>query len=231
MISRRDFFKLLGVGALGAIIPNKGLEALERNTEMNVGDLFVKLADGTPLSQEEKQQLRLHGNQTQLNNSFVAGLQNGQSEINVSNAKVSGNIYTGKDVVSGIAVRVRRSASQTIAATPTLTTIAWNNEDYDDANMFSLSDNTKIIVPVSGRYNVTIGAFISGPSAAYSVSTYRGSTSYYPAFAFFMGGFNSSATDEREYIKGEEITVKISNTSASTATLVAAYFTMRLVRL
>ena len=48
---------------------------------MNIGDLFVKLADGTPLSQEEKQQLRLYGNQTQLNNSFVAGLQNGKSDI------------------------------------------------------------------------------------------------------------------------------------------------------
>ena len=52
---------------------------------MNIGDLFVKLADGTPLSQEEKQQLRLYGNQTQLNNSFVAGLQNGQSDIIVNN--------------------------------------------------------------------------------------------------------------------------------------------------
>ena len=85
MISRRDFFKMLGIGALGAFVPTKGLEALERNMVMNIGDLFVKLADGTPLTQEEKQQLRLYGNQTQLNNSFVAGLQDGQSSINVRN--------------------------------------------------------------------------------------------------------------------------------------------------
>ena len=82
MISRRDFFKLLGIGALGALIPTKGLEALERNTEMNVGDLLVKLADGIPLSPEEKQRLRLHGNQTQLSNAFVDGLQSGNSDVN-----------------------------------------------------------------------------------------------------------------------------------------------------
>ena len=198
---------------------------------MNIGDLFVKLADGTPLSQEEKQQLRLYGNQTQLNNSFVAGLQNGISEINVSNARVSGNIYTGKDVVSGIAIRLKRTSSLSLASGGATTTIDWDVEDYDDGNFFDANVSTQnVTVLYSGRYTVSIGGFISGASSIYSITTMKNGVSYYPAIAIASGGWILSATDEREYEKGDVITVDVINYAGSTSTLASAYFTMRLTR-
>ena len=201
---------------------------------MQIGDLFVKLADGNPLSQEEKQLLRLYGNQTQLNNSFVAGLKNGQSSITVDSVNVTGNIYTGKDVVSGVAVRLRRTSAFTIPSGTT--TIQWNEEEYDDANFFDISvSNTDIIVPLTGIYNVTIGFYVKAGSAAnhHYVSTFRGGSSYYPTVGAYLGATQNyilSATDERTYEKGEAVNVRASHLSGVDSTVETAYFTMRLIR-
>ena len=42
-----------------------------------IGNLLVKLSERRPLNPSEKEELRLWGNQSQLSNSYVAGLQNG----------------------------------------------------------------------------------------------------------------------------------------------------------
>lgn len=46
---------------------------------MPIGDSLYKLSNNTPLTEEEKGELRLWGNRTQTNNDYVAGLQNGGS--------------------------------------------------------------------------------------------------------------------------------------------------------
>ena len=164
MISRRDFFKLLGIGALGALAPTKVFEELERNFEMNVGDLLVKLADGIPLSQEEKQQLRLYGNQSQLNNSFITGLQNGQSSINASNVETRS--INREPYARG--VRVWRSTAQTIANN-TATAIEFDTVINDEDGFSDLSNHpTRLTVPngMGGKYILGFYLLYSGLSVA-----------------------------------------------------------------
>ncbi len=63
---------MMGYGLAGLFLPIP-----ERN-EMKIGDILAKL-DG--LNEDEKQAVRLWGNQSQAVNAFVGGLQNGGSDV------------------------------------------------------------------------------------------------------------------------------------------------------
>jgi hypothetical protein len=64
---------------LGTLLPKSTAESLR--LDMPIGDMLARLAKNETLSLFEIEELRLWGNQTQTNNSFVAGLQNGSSNV------------------------------------------------------------------------------------------------------------------------------------------------------
>jgi hypothetical protein len=199
---------------------------------MKIGDLLIKLGEGKALSQTELQELRLWGNQTQLNNSFVSGIQNGTGEINSSSVTTK-ILSTGKDIVSGYAVRLKRTTSFNLPNGST--NIEWNEEEYDDGDFYDANiSTTNIIVPRTGIYNVTFGAYISAVAANHHyVSTFRDGASYYPSIGSYLGAGQNyilSASDERTYVKGEIVYLRASQMSGSTSSLITAYFTMRLIR-
>jgi hypothetical protein len=70
---------MAGYGLLGTLLPKSTAESLR--LDMPIGDMLARLAKNETLSQFEIEELRLWGNQTQTNNSFVAGLQNGSSNV------------------------------------------------------------------------------------------------------------------------------------------------------
>lgn len=123
---------------------------------MNIGDLLVKLASGTPLNPEEKQELRLFGSNTQLNNSFVAGLQNGGSSISVETLYSRSGVFD-KQPTRAVVLQGARTVLQN-----TQTSVQFNYSDrYSNNCAFNLddTDNTKLNVLPGGQGKVF---FISG---------------------------------------------------------------------
>jgi hypothetical protein len=152
-MNRRDFFKLAGLGIAGLIAP----QWAERQEEMQIGDLLAKIGRGEQLTQEEQQRIRLWGNNTEFNNSFVAGLQNGQSNIMAGEIK-SNVIYVKNEVLSGSSIKLLRTTSQSIASS-VAEYIEWDSFEYNSfpVDMVNLSvDPTKIYIPTSGRYVIGI---------------------------------------------------------------------------
>jgi len=152
-MNRRDFFKLAGLALAGCVAP----QWAERQEAMQIGDLLAKMGRQEPLTQEEQQRIRLWGNNTEFNNSFVAGLQNGQSNIMAGEIK-SNVIYVKNEVISGSSVKLLRTSSQSIASSYA-EYIEWESFEYNSfpADMVNLSaDPTKIYIPTSGRYVIGI---------------------------------------------------------------------------
>jgi len=108
-MNRRDFFKLAALGLAGCIAP----QWAERQDEMQIGDLLAKIGRQEPLTQEEQGRIRLWGNNVEMNNAFVSGLQNGQSNITAGEIK-SNIIYVKNEVLSGTSVKLLRTKSQSI---------------------------------------------------------------------------------------------------------------------
>ena len=82
-MNRRDFFKIAALGLAGCIAP----QWAERQETMQIGDLLAKMGRQEPLTQEEQGRIRLWGNSVDLNNAFVAGLQNGRSDLYANTVK------------------------------------------------------------------------------------------------------------------------------------------------
>jgi len=160
-MNRRDFFKLAGLALAGCIAP----QWAERQEEMQIGDLLAKIGRQETLTQEEQQRIRLWGNNTEFNNSFVSGLQNGQSNIMAGEIR-SNIIYVKNDVLSGSSIKLLRTTSQSITSgTPDF--IDWESFEYNSfpVDMVNLSvDPTKIYIPTSGRYVIGINVAFDAAS-------------------------------------------------------------------
>jgi len=77
---RRDFLRLLGLGALGLLWPEQATERID----MPIGDILKRVALGQTVSTGDAEQLRLWGNKVELQSAFVGGLQTGQSDVNAN---------------------------------------------------------------------------------------------------------------------------------------------------
>jgi len=124
---------------------------------MLMGDVLVKLTNPTtPLSQVEKRELRLWGNQSQGINSFVNGLQNGQSELRVSSVYAN-RVFSEKETLSGLAGRFLDATKQISSSTMSYAEFV---EDYNDG--YPLGDLVsgagggyrEIEIPETGTYVV-----------------------------------------------------------------------------
>lgn len=100
---------------------------------MAIGDLLVKVANQQPLTEIEKQQLRLWGNQGEGNNSFIVGSQNGQSIINAQSIQAqSGNFVIPPINATWFGWSTLASVSfpQNLSASNTFTVIKSGFTDY-----------------------------------------------------------------------------------------------------
>lgn len=233
-MNRRNFLRLGLAGLAGAFIPKIGYELTERlGNDMQIGDILAKLGEGKPLSQIELQELRLWGNQTQNNNSYIVGLQNGKSGVIASSVNTN-NLTIGKDVYSGYAAKIRRSSNY-ILPSLTFTTIPFESEFYDNGNFFDFNVSaTNITIPKTGIYNTILyGSITSAATGSYLLATYRNGSTYTPAFRIRSEASQSfvlSSTDEAEYEKGEIVTVVGWQNSGSDATFLGGSLSIRLIR-
>ncbi len=78
-MNRRDFFKIAGLGISGLFAPKWATERF--GDEMQIGDLLAKLGRGETLTPAEQQQIRLWGNNAQLLNNFVQGIQSPEGGV------------------------------------------------------------------------------------------------------------------------------------------------------
>jgi len=152
-MNRRAFLKMAGIGLLGLITPSSEKE----RTEMQIGDILVKMANGESLNNTEKQMLRLFGNEVELNNPFIGGLKDGSSSITVKELRAE-RVSVGREVISGFAAKLKRDEDYAIS-TATYTYFPWTTVEYNNlpTGMIDLvSDDTKIYIPVTGRYVIGI---------------------------------------------------------------------------
>lgn len=201
---------------------------------MQIGDILKKLAKGEKLTDIEIETLRLFGNETQTGNQFITGIQSGAIGINPSFIRTAGFISIGKEVISGVALRLKRTTA--LALPSGTTTVSWDEEEYDDAGFFDINlSATNIRIPISGIYQATIGGYIKSQTGAnhYYMSTFRSGVSYYPVMGAYLStaqNFIGSSIDERTYEKGETVTIRITHSAGVDGELTTGYFTMRLIR-
>ena len=116
-----------------------------------IGDLLIKLNRGEKLQPAEEQELRLWGNQTQINNAYVGGLQNGSSNINAS--VITGNtLFAGKEQFSGLAGRFINDGAT--IPNSSLYTVPVAIVIYNDGYPFDGSGTITILT--TGYYNITM---------------------------------------------------------------------------
>lgn len=116
-----------------------------------IGDLLVKLNNGVKLQPAEEQELRLWGNQTQINNAYIGGLQNGASSINA--ATISGNtFFAGKEQFSGLAGKFYNDGAT--VPDSTLYTTPLSIVGYNDG--FPFDGTGTITIPATGYYSITM---------------------------------------------------------------------------
>lgn len=141
---------------------------------MPIGDLLEKLAKGEKLSQSEIGDLRLFGNQTQNNNSFVTGMQNGAVDINVK------SITALKSAISNNLDSLSFNMQADLSVANNTATYLTFDEFYAKSNTFSIpSTNDRLIPNALGRR-----FFLSG------VSTWASNATGYRAIA--IEGFDQN---------------------------------------
>lgn len=109
-----------------------------------IGDILAKLGSGEALNQDEQQRIRLWGNNTEFNNAYIAGLQNGSSDLSVKTINAEfGNFSVSP--VRGLVLSGGINLSVTINT--------WTYIDFSiiqnttNASAFSVaSDNTRLLI-------------------------------------------------------------------------------------
>lgn len=75
-MNRRDFIKLAGLSGLAFLIPY-----IEIEEEMELGDIWLKVARNQNLTPQEEEFLRIEGKNTQMRNSFIAGNTSAENKL------------------------------------------------------------------------------------------------------------------------------------------------------
>lgn len=126
--------------------------------------LLKKIANNEKLTPQELDELGNFGTNTQQNNAFTAGLQNGTSSLYVNT--ITGRSSEFDYPQSGLSVKVARTTAQTISTGGGgMADCQFTSVVYSDAPFFNPSENTKITIPRRGRYLVFARAYWA-PSAA-----------------------------------------------------------------
>lgn len=163
------------------------------------GDLLLKLASGKQLSEAEKQELRLLGNQTQNLNAFTTGLQNGLSSISVN--EINANSGYVKRLTGTTTTASERSA---------ILTATQSMPNNSNAGMYGYSDviNDGYTYEADGRINIPEDGLYS-LSAVYRFSDSGSSTGTRSGYVFTDSGY-SSILKIVTPVSGENTTFSIS---------------------
>ena len=193
-----------------------------------IGDILAKLGRGETLNSSEQQQIRLWGNNTEFNNSFVTGLQNGQSNLSVSTIRaISGEFEYPH---SGVGMRLIRNTDVTLT-TAVEYVVSFETKRYDDLNMWSLTDPTKVYFRRTGKYQVSLRALVSGGSSGDFMTYIKDTTSLLSTISVSSTSQHTLfVSDEVNFVAGEVMTIGIKQTSGADKYLFYYILTVRLLK-
>lgn len=195
-----------------------------------IGDILAKLGRGETLTPSEQQQIRLWGNNTEFNNAYIAGLQNGTSNIVAS--KIDANIIQIKnDILSGYAIKAYRDTDQSVA-TSTNTFIEWEALEYSTFPPTAIdlvSSPDKIYIPISGRYVVGVNVAMSAiASGFWRIDITRNGTLFASGTATTATGFAALNYPEDVYLQaGDYIGCKMWQNSGGTLDMLGSNIYIR----
>jgi hypothetical protein len=227
-VNRRDFFKVFGLGVAGLVAPQWTTERYD----MNIGDILAKLGRREALTSDEQQRIRLWGNQTEFNNAYITGLQNGQGNINVNEIRANTGLFAYPP--NGYAVRLN-TGGETVSTGATGYTISWATKTYDDINMWNSAAPTIININITGKYIVT-------GRALWNAANLTGTRGYYVFNAdtseIILNDTVFPTTlahrhliyDELNLSRGTRLSVMAKQFSGVDATLTHAKLTIRLLK-
>lgn len=196
---------------------------------MELGDIWVKIANNLRLSQQEQEFLRLEGRNTQMRNTFVAGLSDGSSHIKAASIQADTAEFTYPPY--GTAVKVQ--ATQTVV--PLGSNVSWSTVLYNDLNMYNASVSaTDITIPITGKYYFKVwgswDANATGVRLAQVIIYGYGTTMEYDQRVAQTSGATSIGFDgEVSLLAGMPVRIKLSQTSGGNLNCFVT-FSMRLVK-
>jgi hypothetical protein len=197
---------------------------------MELGDIWVKMANNLRLTSQEQEFLRLEGRNTQQRNTQTSNFIAADGSFVVETMRAN-RMYIGKEEYSGIAARYYYN--NLVVANTTYTDIPSWTADYADFGF--RTDGVNIYIPVIGRYQIIIHtmwdpnatglrdmgtAVNGGPMSPWDN---RNATS--------AGGYTYlNATDEKEYNAGDAIKLTVRQDSGGNLNMQAAWMLFRKVR-
>jgi hypothetical protein len=123
---------------------------------MELGDLWVKVANNLRLTSQEQEFLRLEGRNTQQRNTQVAGIVDADGSLSVNTLKTN-ILYVGKNVFAGAGLFLFQDGQMIPSGASTKVTPYLTQYYTDD---FTVS-NGEIIVPQTGSYSIAANVFWS----------------------------------------------------------------------
>ncbi len=198
-----------------------------------IGDILAKLGRNETLTTAEQQQIRLWGNTQEHNSAFIAGLQNGQSTINVSTIRaISGDFEYPP---SGISLRLTAGVILGIN-NATWTDVSFTNKSYDDASMWDSSSPTVINIKRTGKYQVVSKSrWNPDTGGGYRVLLFTptvGSIRTIDHYLFSSSGEGGEnvLNDEINLTAGSSYKIQVFQTSGGVRDIMQVRFAIRLLR-
>jgi len=193
-----------------------------------IGDILAKLGRGEALTTNEQQQIRLWGNQSEFDHSYVAGLQNGRSDISASEV-LANKLSVGKELFYGSAARYYNDlltvAHQTYTDIPSWTA------DYASAGFYA--NGKYVYIPQTGIYQVIIHSWWNASATGFRDMGTKINDA--PNSPFDNKSSNSfltylNAIDEKEYRAGDAISLTVYQNSGGDLVMGSAWMVFRRIR-
>lgn len=195
---------------------------------MELSDILLKMADGKPISPQEREELRLMARDTQQRNAQLGNIIGTDGKPVFKNGFTShGDSYIGNRLLSSVSVRVKSVVSQTIPTSDT-TTVSFNTIDYNDG--FTV-DTTTIYIQTTGIYNITFGVgwdeYLT-TSWAMSAAQLNGTTTIWPTSILpACTRLTQTASDERLLQGGEFIRLIARQHTGGNRDIISCFMTVK----
>ncbi len=193
---------------------------------MELGDIFLKMANNARLTPREMDFLRTAGNETQQRNSFVAGLTKGTSSLSVSQI-TAGSLTIGNEVYSGLSARYYQDG-QDIPDGAGFTKLNPITKYYADYG-FSLSGGD-ITIPQTGIYVAFLTTKWNSNATGIRKQCFSTAANCADTVQGLAANTILFAANEFSAVAGDTGAIYVSQTSGGSLHLSSAYFTIRKVR-
>ena len=191
-----------------------------------MGDMWYealrKLNNGEQLSNEELEAIRFAGNNTQATNDLVGGWQTGI---------VNPDFATDAVANEQIGFELNLASAQEIANAAAYEMIAWDTDNYQDANFYNLaSDATSIYIPMTGWYlSIVTCIWESNATGTRIFRNYTDTVQQADLFAQCSGADAHYHFDARikKWTKGTQLQIGVYQSSGGALDLNAAQWSMK----